>query len=47
VASRTAERKFAAEFAGYVLSDDKYIAIAAEFAGYVLSDDKWTFFKKK
>jgi hypothetical protein len=47
VASRTAERKFAAEFAGYVLSDDKYFGIAAEFAGYVLSDDKWTFFKKK
>jgi hypothetical protein len=47
VASRTGERKFVAEFAGYVLSDDKYFGIAAEFAGYVLSDDKWTFFKKK
>jgi hypothetical protein len=47
MASRTAERKFAAEFAGYVLSDDKYFGIAAEFAGYVLSDDTWAFFKKK
>ncbi len=40
-------RSFAAEFAGYVLSDDMYIAIAAEFAGHVLNDDKWTFFQKK
>jgi hypothetical protein len=41
VASRTAERKFAAEFAGYVLSDDKFFGIAAGFAGYVLGDDKY------
>ncbi len=40
-------RSFAAEFAGYVLSDDMYIGIAAEFAGHVLNDDKWTFFQKK